>query len=305
MYACQNIQVTICSRSVMTKKSLLLKMLAGLGLMIFIAGCATTDPSFVEGKRLLEEGKLDEGLDKLGKLAEKEPKNEKYRTYYFQQREIIVRQLQVQADTLRDMGRFDEAAAIYRHVLQLDPKNQRAKAGLVQLEMDLRHVVALNEASEMFKAGNLDAAQEKIRNILVEDPGHEAAKALQRKLEEKLAENSMAYPVIETKLKKPVTLDFREATLKAVFDILSRTSEVNFILDRDVRPDLRTTVMVRNTTMDGVVEMLLTTNKLEMKVLNDNTVLIYPSTPDKKREYQDWYSRVSIWKVPMPSRWRR
>ena len=45
--------------------------------------------------------------------------------------------------------------------------------------------------------------------------------------------------------------------------------------------------MVRNTTLDEVLEMLLTTKHLEKKILNDNTILIYSATPEKKREYQD------------------
>lgn len=271
----------------MAEKMRIWKIFGVLGMLLFVTGCATTDPAFTEGKRLLAEGKIDEGLGTLGKLAEKEPKNVEYRAYYFRQREMITRQQLMQADAMRGMGHFDEAAGIYKHVLQLDAENQRANAGLAQLDMDMRHVVAMNEATAMFNAGNLDAAQEKVRNILAENPDHKAAKALQRKLEEKLAEQSMVNPAIRAKFKKPVTLDFREATLKAVFDILSHSAEINFILDRDVRPDLRTTVTVRNTTLDDVVEMLLTTNRLEKKVLNDNTVLIYPSTPDKKREYQD------------------
>lgn len=271
----------------MAEKLHMWKIFGVLGLLLLASGCSTTDPAFTEGKRLLDEGKIDEGLGTLSKLAEKEPKKAEYRAYYFRQRDTIAGQLLVQADTVRDKGRFDDAAAIYRHVLQLDAENLRAKAGLAQLDMDRRHVVAMNEAAAMFKAGNLDTTLEKVRVILAENPDHEAAKTLQRKIEEKLVEQSMVNPVIRAKFKKPVTLDFREATLKAVFDILSRSADINFILDRDVRSDLRTTVTVRNSTLDEVVEMLLTTNRLEKKVMNDNTVLIYPATPEKKREYQD------------------
>jgi len=255
--------------------------------LLLSAGCSTTDPAFTEGKQLLADGKIDEGLSTLSKVAEKEPKQAEYRNYYFRQREKIAGQLLMQADTLRDMGNFDESAAIYRHVQQIDAENQRAKEGLALLDMERRHVVTMNEAVAMYKAGNLDVALEKLQAILGENPNHEPARALQRELEEKLAEQSMVNPAIRAKFKKPVTLDFREATLKAVFDILSRSADINFILDRDVRSDLRTTVTVRNSTLDEVVEMLLTTNRLEKKVLNDNTVLVYPSTPDKKREYQD------------------
>ena len=33
--------------------------------------------------------------------------------------------------------------------------------------------------------------------------------------------------------------------------------------------------------------MVLLTNQLEQKVLNDNTVFVYPNTPQKLREYQE------------------
>ncbi len=271
----------------MVEKLHMWKIPGVLALLLFLAGCSTIDPAFTEGKRLLAEGKIDEGLGTLSKVAAKEPKKAEYRAYYFKQRETIANQLMVQADSSRGMGHFDEAAAIYKHVLLIDTENQRAKAGLAQLDMDRRHVGAMNDAAVMYKSGNLEATLEKLRPILAENPNHDAARTLQRKIEEKLVELSMVNPAIRAKFKKPVTLDFREATLKAVFDILSRSSDINFILDRDVRSDLRTTVTVRNSTLEEVVEMLLTTSRLEKKVLNDNTVLIYPATPEKKREYQD------------------
>jgi len=69
--------------------------------------------------------------------------------------------------------------------------------------------------------------------------------------------------------------------------VLSRTSGINFVFDRDVRPDLKATIYVRDTTIEDAVNFLLVTNQLEKKVLNENTILIYPNLPNKVRDYQE------------------
>src|SRR5204863_3513199 len=57
--------------------------------------------------------------------------------------------------------------------------------------------------------------------------------------------------------------------------------------DKDWQPDTRTTVYVRDTTIEEVIRFVLVTNQLDRKVLNDNTILIYPNTPAKTRDYKD------------------
>jgi general secretion pathway protein D len=49
--------------------------------------------------------------------------------------------------------------------------------------------------------------------------------------------------------------------------------------------------MVRDTTLDDVVRVLLLTNQLDRKVLNENSVLVYPATQAKQREYQELVMR--------------
>ncbi|MFN3567096.1 MAG: secretin N-terminal domain-containing protein [Burkholderiaceae bacterium] len=88
-------------------------------------------------------------------------------------------------------------------------------------------------------------------------------------------------------LKKPVTLQFRDANLRMVFEALSRTTGLNVIFDRDVRPDLKTTIFVRDASVGDTVDLILLQNQLEKKVLNANTMLIYPATGAKQKEYQD------------------
>ena len=88
-------------------------------------------------------------------------------------------------------------------------------------------------------------------------------------------------------LKKPVTLQFRDANVRMVFEALSRTTGLNVIFDRDVRADLKTTIFVSNASVGDTVDLILLQNQLEKKVLNANTMLIYPATAAKQKEFQD------------------
>jgi len=72
-----------------------------------------------------------------------------------------------------------------------------------------------------------------------------------------------------------------------VFELISKQTGLNFIFDKDVGPEVKTTVFVRNSSIEDVIRFVLVTNQLERKVLNENTVLIYPNTPAKQRDYKD------------------
>jgi general secretion pathway protein D len=63
------------------------------------------------------------------------------------------------------------------------------------------------------------------------------------------------------------------------------------VFDKDVRTDTKITIFVRDTSIDDLVKLILTTNQLERKILNDNTVLIYPNTPVKAKDYVDLVTR--------------
>ena len=265
-----------------------LRTLTSLSFALLLAACATTAPEFVQGKRLLEEGKMDEGLAVLKKLADKVPKNAEYLAYYFRQREAALNALLIQADDARHAGKNEEAERAYLHMYDLDRGNKRAELGLAELDQDRRQSLMLSQAEAMHKSGQNSDAREMLHTILAENPAHSGALKLQKKMEQSAQQlKILAPPMLHTKFKKTVTLEFREAPVKAIFDVLSQSSDINFILDKDVRPDLRATVVVRNTTLDEVLDMVLTTNRLEKKILNDNTILIYPSTPEKKRDYQE------------------
>jgi general secretion pathway protein D len=130
-----------------------------------------------------------------------------------------------------------------------------------------------------------------LREVLAENPLHPDARNLMRRVLDARASRSLAPPELRSAIGKQVTLEFRDANLRSVFDVISRTTGINFVFDKDVRPDLRTTIVVRNSTVDDVIRLILVTNQLERKVLNDNSLLVYPNTPAKAREYQEMVVR--------------
>jgi len=91
---------------------------------------------------------------------------------------------------------------------------------------------------------------------------------------------------------KTVTLEFRDTSMRNVFEAIARSTGINFVFDKDVRPDIKVTLFVRNTTVAEVMRLILITNQLERSVLSENTVLIYPNTAAKVREYKELITRT-------------
>jgi general secretion pathway protein D len=251
-----------------------------------MAGCAT-DQTFQTGKLMIDNGRIEEGLQQVNAAAKANPQNVEYRTYYARTRDNYVARLLAQGDKQRWLGKPEDAEPFYTRVLAFDAGNRRAQAGLAAVNMELRHRAIVAEAKKMLDAGDVDGALVRLRQVLAENPGQRDARALMRGIEEQRARAAAPAAVLKSALRKPVTLEFRDALLKNVFEVLSRSSGINFVFDRDVRPDLKTTIFVRNTAIEDAVRFLLTTNQLEMKVLNDSTILVYPNLPNKVKDYQE------------------
>lgn len=258
-------------------------LLAGIA----VAGCATTNPAFMEGRALIESGNVEQGLARVEEASRAEPTNQEYRTYYYRQRDVAVQRYLSLAESARGANSLDTAEQAYRRALALDPKNARATAGIEALQVERRHRAMLKEAEELLKQGNTDAAHARTREILAENSTHREAQALLRRIEQQTIKAATQTPQLSATLRKPITLEFRDAPLRSVFELISKHTGLNFIFDRDVQPDARTTVFVKDTTIEDVIRFVLVTNQLDRKVLNETTLLIYPNTPAKTRDYRE------------------
>ena len=251
-----------------------------------LLGCAA-DRLHKQGLAQIDQGQVEEGLANLDAAVKKDPENLSFRSDLIRKREQAVHRLLINADSERLAGRYAAAGQIYERVLQVDAENPRAKIGLKKLEMDQRHATTLLKAQELFDKHDMEGAQGILRAVLLENPNQSEAKLLQRKVDEQIAKDAMAGPKLKPEFKKPVTLQFRDANLKMVVEALSRSNGINIILDKDVKSDLKATIFVKDASVEDTIDLILLQNQLEKKILSDNTILIYPNSPAKIKEYQD------------------
>lgn len=256
-------------------------------LLVTFAGCATKNKAFKEAKQQLAEGKIDMGLASLEEAARKEPENREIRAALMRQREAVAARHLMEADFARSVGDLAAAEQGYRRALEINPHNERAQAGLAAIEMDRRHTALVKHAEELIGRKDYAAAEQELRTVLQENPGQKDARRLLQRITEIEFETEKVGPVLKTAFKKPVTLEFRDAGLKSIFEIMARTAGINVVFDKDVRQDTKTSIFVRDTNVEDVFKLLLMTNQLAHKVLNENSVLIYPNTPAKQKEYQE------------------
>jgi general secretion pathway protein D len=191
------------------------------------------------------------------------------------------------ANTARIAGQFDAAEAAYSEALRIDPASGRARTGLEAVAMDRRHAILLADAKARLKKGELELAAVSLKAVFLENANNGTALQLQREIDELEAKELAAVPGLRSTLKKPVTLQFRDANLKMVFESLSKTSGINILLDKDVRAEVKTSIFVKDTSVEDAIDLILMQNQLEKKVLSDNTIFVFANLPIKNKEFLD------------------
>lgn len=262
-----------------------------LAFLLLLGGCAAGE-HHRGGLRAIEQGDYVKGIGELQKAAEMEPQDVTFRKDWLRNRELATQRLLNLAGNAIVGGQGDVAEEHYRTILQYEPGNERAAAGLTVLARIGRAAEEAEQARAAFVRGDQRLAVELSARALENDPNQAQARALRNEMEELDAKQMVSMPSLDSLYKKPINLEFRDASVKMVFDALTRTTGINFIFDRDARSDQRTTVFLRQTTLEDAIDVILTTNQLEKKILNPSSVLIYASGGTKAKEYQDLVVRA-------------
>jgi general secretion pathway protein D len=249
------------------------------------AGCAS-QRIHDSGIAAYNRGDYEEGIAKLAQAAHRQPDNLVYRFDLRSREESAVQKLIATAQDAQSNGKPQLAEATYRRVLSIEPANDRARTGLDKLHADRRHAERIARADAALAAKQLDVANSEVRAVLAEDPNFAPAVALAARIEQARGPITPV-PRLRTSDNRPVTLQFRDAPTKMVFEVLARQTGVNFIFDKDVKSDGKTTIFVSQVPVEQAIELILAQNQLARELLSDNMVLVYPNTVAKQKDYQD------------------
>lgn len=265
-----------------------------LPLLSLLAACAGNQ-AYNDGQAMLGAGRTEQGLALLEQAAQAEPTNAKYRIAVTNGKMRALNSLTGRAEALRQQGSLAEAQTLYRQALAIDASDDVAQRGLASVAQDERHRKLVQEAQASYQRGgeaNVAQAQEALRQVLQERPAQREALALKSRIGDEQAKARPAGGKLAAAYRKPVTLEFRDAPLRSVFDFISKVSGLNFVFDKEVDPALRATISVRDTSIEEAIAMLLGANQLEQSVTSDKSITIYPNTPQKVKDYQQLVVRT-------------
>ncbi len=264
----------------------------GLAIVALLSGCAAQWEHF-QGQRLTRAGQHAEAAQRFEQASQLEPDSARYRLATSNAKDAAAHQEHTQVQQALERGQTDQA----RQALTSTPATSRGAGRSVDLlhalETQDRHREWAAAAKAAMDRKEWDKARNQVRQILIEDPRQPDALRLAQVLDKADADKrGGSRQSLSDAFRKPITIEFKEAPLKSVFEVISRSSGINFIFDRDIKLDQKTSIFLRNSTIDAAIRLTLLTNQLEQQVLDGNTVLIHPSTQAKVREYQPLRVRV-------------
>jgi general secretion pathway protein D len=260
-----------------------------LTLCMFV-GCAA-DRVRDDAEQLMTQGDYEHAVQALEAGAARYPDSVQLRSRLVLARGQAQSQLIEQARVAQVSGDMDRAETLLRRATAFDGSAQRAAMLLADLQVARNQRDALLRANTLAGKGQTDAALRLVDQALKDNRRDPALLALQHRLQIDQRQGQVRASQQGLAETRPVSLDFRDANVRNVLEVVGRNSGINIVLDKDVK-DQRVTVYAKSVRFDDALDMILSTSQLSRKVLDSKTVLVYPNTPEKQREHQEQLVKV-------------
>jgi general secretion pathway protein D len=187
-------------------------------------------------------------------------------------------------------NKVEAALDEFKRALAFDPSKPEHRAAFDEAMQARQAEVRLEAGRQLMKAGRLDEALGEFEAALEKNPSlAEAQQAVLQITERKQSATSAEDLALSSK--EPITIKFQGAHLKEVFELLSKSYGINILFDRDVRDD-PVTIFLKDASFPQALNLILATNNLFMKRINEKTILIVPKTKAKANQYEDLQIRT-------------
>ncbi|QXE91120.1 cohesin domain-containing protein [Geomonas subterranea] len=256
-------------------------------LTVALSGCAAGRTAFSKAEQLEREGNLDAALVKYAEVASKHPDVGEYRVKLINVTEAAAKVHFKRGEAFFEKKNYDEALREFESAYAMDPTYVEAKARGDQALKMRNALTYLQEGADFERDHKLREAMTSYQHVLQFQPDNKAAR---EGLDRILAGKKQKLDGFELNLKstKPITLKFKDAKLKDIFNILTQLSGINFVFDEGVK-DVNVSLHLENGSFQQAMELLTGMQKLDKKVLNESTIIIYPKTPDKIKQYEELF----------------
>ena len=187
-------------------------------------------------------------------------------------------------------GQYDKAVAYYENAMKTYPQKSELRTLLFKAKLgSYYHHLAL--ARKFRDQGKKEEALREYNITLNIFPGNkrvsdELYTYLHGEKKKKPPFKSTITPPVNLKVDptERITLNLRNTPIKQIFNVLGKSTNVNFIFDKDFR-DFPYTIEIEDIGFYEVLNQLCMVGGAEYRILDPSSVLVYPDTTFKKRTF--------------------
>ncbi|MGA7826860.1 MAG: cohesin domain-containing protein [Geobacteraceae bacterium] len=256
---------------------------------VTLFGCAA-GRAYNTGQNLEKQGKYEEAMLSYADAFRADPEGVQYRARFLMARDKAADIRYAKGQKEFRSGDYPAALTDFQVAYVLDPSKDiyKQKVDLTMRKRDAQE--AYKEGLEFEKDNKQKFAKLAFEKAINLDPHNSDYKQARERVLKQLNTRVSGYELKLTSL-KPFAFKFNGAGLKGVFRILTQLSGINFIFDETVK-DLPVTISLERTNFRQVLDLLSTMYELGSTVLNEKTVLIYPKTALKLKQYENMELRT-------------
>lgn len=183
---------------------------------------------------------------------------------------------------------YRDAIAELQMSIAFYPANTRSVELIDKVRKMKASLYYTKKGERLVRQGQYGPAKDAFMEAVTLDPGNKSASDA---LDSYKKKGEPAKYHLQLRTDNPVSFKFKKTSIVSVFEIISKLTGVSFIFDKDMK-ESKVTLFMSDVEFDVFLDILLKTNKLKAKIINEKTLLIYPDTPAKAKDYDELFVKT-------------